>query len=235
MLISLLYHKIKKQNEKKIEKDFLFLSKKYKILFPKETLSKSKLNICITFDDAYFDFYYIIFPILKKFKIKALLSVPSKYILNKTNIDPQIRLNVKNPFLNYKKAPFCTFYELKKMQDSGYVEIANHSYSHSNLIHSRDLEKEILFSKKILEKNLNKEISTFVYPFGKFNKKVHLFVKKSHKYIMRIGSSLNFSFNNFNNLTYRIVADEKNLKDILKTSKYPLYFFNFLKNSLRGR
>lgn len=241
MLISLLYHKI---SEKVLEKEFLYLSKlkKYKIVIPSDKLNfyKSNLNLCLTFDDAYFDFYHLVFPLLKKFKMKAVLAVPVKYILDSTKIDPKIRLNVSSKdFIKYykEKAPFCTFEEIKEMANSGFVEIASHSYSHKNLLkkNTNFLEKEIIFSKKILEEKLQKKIFSFVYPFGKFNKEIHELAKLHYKYIFRIGSTFNLSWQNRNNIIYRITADKKDLKDILSFKNYPIYLFSYFKNILRKR
>ena len=67
-----------------------------------------------------------------------------------------------------------------------------------------NLTDDIIQSKNILNKKLNTNIDTFVYPFGKMNKQIHNKITEHYKYAMRIGSSIN---KNWNNLIYRIDAD----------------------------
>lgn len=229
MNFTLLYHQI--LNSKKIKKDFLFLKKIFKIVVPEEKFYKK--SICLTFDDGLFDFYYYVFPMLKELKIKAILAINPAYIKNRSFLSNQKRLFlIKNKNLHFFKEKFCTWEEIKKMADSNLVKIANHSYSHKNLLEDGiDLKKEIIHSKKIIEEKISKKIDIFVYPFGKFNKKIHNMVKKEYKYIMRIGTTFNLSWQNRNNLIYRINAKDFFRKKIIIF----YYFFSYIKNSLRGR
>ncbi|KPK32655.1 MAG: hypothetical protein AMS24_03535 [Chlamydiae bacterium SM23_39] len=232
MVLVFLYHKIGKGKYsiplKILEKQFLSFKKKYNIVIPGEKLKIFKLNICITFDDAYFDFYHLVFPLLKKYKIKAVLSIPTKYILEKSKKTIKERL-VSSSFEKINKNAFCSWKEIKKMSDSGYVEIASHSYSHSNLITTNNIEKEILLSKKILEEKIKKNISIFIYPFGKFNKKIHKLTKKNYRYIMRIGNTFNIGWKNLNKITYRISSND------LKMKNFIFYLYRYIINIIRKR
>lgn len=245
MILTFSYHRInsdKYSNTEKILKDHLtHIAKNYKVVLPKDKLNPFKLNICLSFDDAFYDFYKYVFPLLKKLKIKAILAVPIKYILESTQIEDDIRLNV--PYKDamkgdiYKtKASFCTWEELKEMVESKIVEIASHSYNHVNLTESKDLNLEIIKSKKILEEKLKTEITTFVYPMGKFNKKIHKLVKEHYKYAMRLGSAINFSWQNISSITYRIISDNlKTKNENLKLKNYISYFWFFFLNTFRRR
>jgi peptidoglycan/xylan/chitin deacetylase (PgdA/CDA1 family) len=246
MLLTFLYHHVgnsKYSNSKEmLETHFAYLKKNYKIVVPNEKLSPFRINICLSFDDAYFDFYHFVFPLLKKLNIKAVLAVPVKYIVDSQDIDPAKRLSVPhnqatNEEIYKAKAPFCTWNELDEMAKSGLVHIASHSYSHKNLLAQEvDLNLEIIESKKKLEQNLNIEISTFVYPLGKFNRNIHKMTMKHYKYAMRIGSSFNFSWQNINKINYRIISD--NLKYVdqnLRFFKFFSYIWFYLSNTLRGR
>ena len=195
----------------------------------------------MSFDDGFYDFYKYVFPVLKKLKIKALLAIPIKYILNETTIDPKIRLSVgykeaMKGVIYKTKAPFCTWQEIKQMVDSNLVEIASHSYNHVNLIDNADLDLEIVESKKILEEKLNTKIATFVYPLGKFDDTVHKKVKKHYKYAMRLGSAINFSWQNISSITYRVISDNlKSKNENLKLKNYISYFWFFFLNTFRKR
>ncbi|HEU64066.1 MAG: Poly-beta-1,6-N-acetyl-D-glucosamine N-deacetylase [Candidatus Anoxychlamydiales bacterium] len=245
MLLTFSYHRInsdKYSNSYKIIEDHLtYIAKKYRVVLPKDKLNPFKLNICLSFDDAFYDFYKYVYPLLKKLQIKAILAIPIKYILESTSVDDEIRLNV--PYKDAMKkniyktqAPFCTWQEIKEMVDSNLVEIASHSYNHINLIDSKNLDLEIIKSKEILEKKLKTEITTFVYPMGKFNEEIHKKVKKHYKYAMRLGSAINFSWQNISSITYRIMSDNlKTKNENLKLKNYISYFWFFFLNTFRRR
>lgn len=76
----------------------------------------------LTVDDGYEDFYVNVFPILKAYKIPAVLGVVGRWIEN--GPDPQeSRID---PY--YAKQQFVTWAQVREMSDSGLVEIASHSY-----------------------------------------------------------------------------------------------------------
>ena len=219
-----------------------FLSKKTNLVVPGDQLIKNRLNVCLTFDDAYFDFFKFAYPLLLKYKIKATLAIPVKYILDETDINDDIRLNTSykeahEDIIYKKKAPFCTYKELLIMKKSNFLNFASHSYSHQNLLNSNiDLKKEIIESKQTLIDKLGSDISTFVYPLGKFNENINNLVKSHYKYAFRIGSALNFSWQNFSNITYRVLCDNiKNEKKIFSLKNFISYFWFYYLNTFRGR
>ncbi len=190
-----------------------FLKERYPIVLPGDPLIKRKRSICLTFDDATFDFYHYVFPLLKEFTIKALLGVPASYILDSTDLTPDERLKVPYPLMMQEgiyeqKAPFCTWKELKEMVSSGLVEVASHSYLHCNLTFNFvDLEREIVRSKELIESKLDQPVTSFIYPFGKMTLAVQEFVSKHYLYAFRIGSALNFGWGNGSKPLCRTIAD----------------------------
>jgi len=185
------------------------ISERYSTIFPGEPITNR--SICLTFDDAYYDFYYYVFPLLKKYNLKALLAVPSAFILDETNIEPEKRLSLKHQdiYENYQaSAPFCTYAELREMVQSGHVEIASHSMNHVNLTQEGvDLEKEIFGSKVMLEDKLGCRIDSFVLPFGKYNDAAVALAQEHYSYVFRIGNALNPSWDGIGGLIYRIKGD----------------------------
>jgi peptidoglycan/xylan/chitin deacetylase (PgdA/CDA1 family) len=115
-----------------------YLVRNFPIVVPGEKLPNAGIAICLTFDDAYYDFYHNVFPLLKKHQIKAVLAVPVKYIVDETSVANQTRLEVpyvqgmENPKYA-QKIPFCTWNELREMSQSGLVEIASCKQSFSAL------------------------------------------------------------------------------------------------------
>lgn len=243
MLLVLLYHRIgegKNANPlKMMERHFEWISRHYRVILPGESLRPFSLDICLTFDDASYDFYHYIFPMLKKLHLRALLAVPVGLIEETTSVDPSIRLSVpySAAMKEKSKTPYCTFKELKEMAHSGFVQMASHSYSHKNLIlNDQDLDFEIIESKRILEEKLSKRISTFVYPLGKFNPAVHQKVKEHYEFAMRIGSSWNTSWQNQSQITYRVIADQlRSFKEPFRVLNRISYSWFYLLNSIRGR
>ncbi|WP_420420658.1 polysaccharide deacetylase family protein [Simkania sp.] len=244
MLLSLLYHRVGKGKYANplsfFEEHFSWIQENYKTVHPGDPLGKEDA-LCLTFDDATFDFYHYIFPLLKSSKLKAVLSVPVAYIPDQTTLSPEKRLE-KIETLQSDPPPipspaYCTWDELREMHDSGLVHIASHSVNHAPLTaETVDPEHELCSSKSLLEDKLNTQITTFVYPYGKFNTQVHALAKKHYSYIMRIGNAINFNWQNRNQLIYRINADaQTTAKAPFHPSKQIKYLFRYLLNTLRKK
>lgn len=241
MLFVLMYHRIghhgKHSNTLQTFRDHLTYLKHYPTLLPGEKCSFFKPSICLTFDDAYYDFYHFVYPLLKEFKMKAILGVPARYILDHTSRTASERLSVPYTLAMQDgvfdtQAPFCTWKEIKEMSESGYVHIASHAYMHCNLTFKFvDLEREIVLSKKIIEDQLNQSIDSFIYPFGRTNRKVHDFVSKHYRYTFRIGSGLNFCWHN--KPLFRIIADNNTLENLFRPSKRIYYFLKSALSAFR--
>ncbi|MFA5410563.1 MAG: polysaccharide deacetylase family protein [Candidatus Omnitrophota bacterium] len=144
------------------ERQIRFLkNNRYNVLPLEEiaTLLKEKKKIpprtmAITFDDGYKDNYALAFPILKKYNLPATIFI----IVNEVNGPDR---------LSWK--------EIRQMRDSGLVSFGSHCLGPeplTNIKSEEDLRREIFASKKILEKNLGREVTTFSYPEGRFNDKI---------------------------------------------------------------
>ncbi len=188
-------------------------------MLPGDPLKRGAL--CLTFDDAHYDFYHTVFPLLKQYNLKALLGVPTRYILEKSNLSSEERLSVpytlamQDGFFD-KKAPFCTWEEIEEMVASGHVQVASHSHAHCNLTFSFvNLQREIIQSKEILEARLKQPVTSFIYPFGRLNGEVHRLVSKHYPYSFRIGSAASFSWDCTRGPISRISADNCGAKELL--------------------
>lgn len=220
------------------EKHLEYISKNYTSLFP--SLSQQVKNaICLVFDDGYYDFYSLIFPLLKKYNLKALLGVVPSVILDDTKKSDTLRLAPEHNHLfeKYKDATFCTYKELQEMQDSGVVQIASHSLTHINLCEDGvSLEDELSLSKSILEKKLHTKVESFIFPFGKYNQKVLNETQKHYKYYFRIGNGINMDFNGVNGIIYRIDADNlKNASSIFSFKNMLKFRFKTFTKQLVGK
>ena len=113
-------------------------------------ISISTRSSVLTFDDGYEDFYKDSFSLLKKYNMKATI-----YIIN--------------DFIGRKG--FLNDAELKEIAKSGLVEIGAHTLDHLylKLIPKSVAEKQILESKKDLEKRYGIDVKTIAYPYGAFS------------------------------------------------------------------
>lgn len=187
-----------------------YLTQNFYITLPFKTLKHNKLNVILTFDDAYYDFYHFAFPILQRHNIPAVLAVSPSFIQDTTDVSIAERLNCPYPDAMFepeyaKKSPFCTEKELKTMHDSGLIEIAAHGFAHKNLADPKtDFCEEALKSKQALELMCQDRIRGFIYPFGKVTRSRHQKILNIYDYAMRIGSALNKTWRK---TLYRIDAE----------------------------
>ncbi len=127
--------------------------------------------VVLTFDDGYFNNYSYAFPLLQKYKAKAVLSVIGYYT------DLYTKTPDENPSYSH-----VTWKDIKKMMDTGLVEMQNHSYN----LHTTDKGRNGTKKKKgesdaqyktMLTEDLGKlqdefktntgyTPNTFTYPFG---------------------------------------------------------------------
>lgn len=166
---------------------------------------------CLTFDDAYCDFYLRAFPFLRSHGIKSVLAVPTQYIIEDTSRPPEERMGSAAAGLRAGEPceghSLCTWRELKELHGSGLVSVASHGHSHARLTGAGDLATELGHSRALLEAKLDAHVPVFVYPFGHFDSVVHTEASSTYEYVMRIGSALNFGWGGRRRLLYRVNAD----------------------------
>ena len=124
---------------------------------PKAVASRSAV---LTFDDGYEDFYSVVAPLLEKYKVKGTV-----YVIN--------------DFVDRRN--FLTTQELKELAKNPYVEIGSHTLDH---VYLKGMAKEIatrqiIESKKQLEKTIGRPVRTFAYPYGAFDQQAIDIVKNA--------------------------------------------------------
>ena len=244
MLLSLTYHHVNSDQfsnkSEVIENHFKYISTRFQTIFPSEyQASIFNLQLCLVFDDAYYDFYHYVYKLLLKYNIKVVLAVPTSYILEDTNYNSKTRLNQMHSDTmksdNYKKiVPFCTWSELTEMAESKLVKIASHGHKHLRLAVSSDdeINKELSLSKKIIESKINDSCNIFVYPYYSFNKKIFEKSMGLYKYCFASGGIINYKIGN--GLIYRVSADGMVKGDELFSLKRLLgYFRGALKKKIK--
>lgn len=129
--------------------------------------------IIITFDDGYESFYVYAYPLLKKYQMKAVMSIVGEYTDKFSQIEDN---NVDYSHLNWS--------QINEMSDGGYVEIQNHTYNLHSITKERkgcvikkgecidDYEKELKADLEKLQKEIllftGRKPNTVTYPYGNF-------------------------------------------------------------------
>ena len=161
----------------------VFASDLESYVYKKTTLPEKP--IVITFDDGYMSDYVYVFPLLKKYNMKANFAIvgalADKY---SSGIDRHV---------DYAQS---TWDEISEMDKSGLAEFLSHSYDMHNLqrrkgvlrTYSETHEKYEKIMKLDIEENndtfishLGKEPSAFVYPFGNRNSETEDIVNEYFK------------------------------------------------------
>jgi peptidoglycan/xylan/chitin deacetylase (PgdA/CDA1 family) len=229
MLLILLYHRAVDcqygNAVATLRAHFGYLSRRFPTALPGEALRPGRLNICLTFDDATADFFGCVFPLLREFSLRAVLAVPTGFIVEKTSLSLEERMGVPGDQamageLFRTKAPFCTWEELKLMAASGLVEVASHSHQHIDLTRPEsDARSEAVRSKTMLEQRLGRPVSTFVFPFGKVDSQTYGIIRQHYQYAMRIGGALNAGWSPKRQPLCRVGADR--VPDIGSLTRWP--------------
>lgn len=117
-------------------------------------------SVVLTFDDGYQDFYTDVFPILKKYRVKATAYIVPGFLGK----------------LNYMTAG-----EVQEIAKSGLVEIGAHTMHHRNLkgMAYKYAYEEIWGSKTMLESLTGKPVVSFAYPYGAYDAQAQAIVEKT--------------------------------------------------------
>lgn len=180
----IIFHNIKKKNEKKFGELILYLKKNWNIISPKifrdhiynKKVIENKRNILITFDDGYKSQKIVCEKFLDPLNIKALFFVVSDFVnivskhqafdfVNKNFYFDKKRIDVEEDMSN------MNIIDLKQLILNGH-SIGGHTRTHACL--SRIKKENIIYDEVVkscleMEKKLNYNIVDFAYTFGDIN------------------------------------------------------------------
>lgn len=125
----------------------------------------SSKPILITFDDGYYSNYEYIYPILKKYNVKASIFIVTD------NVGKEID-GIK----------YLGWNECLEMQKSGLVEIYSHSKKHVfyNKFPVTEIRSDVIESYKVIKENLgDKSFKVFAYPYGAYTNRTVWILKLS--------------------------------------------------------
>lgn len=124
-------------------------------------------TVVITIDDGYQDNFTHIFPVLKKYHLSASIFLTTGDVGKSLTTTSGITL------------PALSWPEIKEMAASGLIEFYPHSHNHPrlDLIPKEQAEREMVESKRVLEKELGRPMDVFAYPFGRYNEEIVTILK----------------------------------------------------------
>jgi peptidoglycan/xylan/chitin deacetylase (PgdA/CDA1 family) len=134
----------------------------------------ARTKIVISFDDGYRDNYIHAFPVLKKYKFPAVISLTTDYIGSEHKNERYKNLPWKRDYLNKD--------EIREMMDNG-ISFGVHTATHPHLteISQEEAESQIVKSRETCRASLNLpyKFLPFCYPYGDYNEKIKEMVRKA--------------------------------------------------------
>ncbi len=149
------------------------IKSRYAILSPDSFFAQrydnSKNNILITFDDGYASWVDFVSPIFKENEIKGLFFVNSGLVHTYGDVDQQQAFVYQNLLLSSSRKTI-SWEGVASLSREGHT-IGGHTESHIRLSGSEEKIQlsEIQNDKIHIEKNIQKNISAFAYPFGRIS------------------------------------------------------------------
>jgi len=206
-------------------------------VLPGEALAHGATNVCLSFDDAYFDFYATVFPLLQRHNLRALLAVPPAFIgeTASSSTADRLRIESEEAFARPERGGFCTWGELAEMVASGHVAVASHGLTHRRLDSAEvDMGAEIDQAQTVLRTRLGCPVESFVFPFGRYSARSLGHARRKHRHVFRIGGALNRSWSG--RVLYRVDADRMATpQSLFAPARILHYRVRFLWNRLRLR
>lgn len=195
-----------------------------------------KKAVLMTFDDGYQSFYAHAYPILKKYKIPALLSVVGQWL------EPNAEQNVQFGDQQVKRQALLSWQELKEMQDSGLIEIGSHSYNlhrgilgnpqgnlqpaattriyqketqqyESDSAYRNRIRQDLKENNQLLKKHGIRSPRVIAWPYGRYNQDVVKIAKREGIQIsLSLDDNSNSNLTQFKQSQFNRILIEKGMK-----------------------
>lgn len=220
--------------EEMLDAHFAHIASRFHCVLPGDALLPGRTNICLTFDDGYFDFYAVVYPLLERHGLRALLAVVPAFIHERVDVPTHARLGAWADGA-VAHGGYCTWPELGEMAASGRVRIACHGFTHVRLDRpDADLHTEVLVSRTLLSTRTGSPIDSFVLPYGRFSSPALRQIKRYYRYVFRIGGADNAGWGG--RILYRVDADQMHAPcDLFAPSRMIAYRLRRYWNILRRR
>ena len=133
--------------------------------------TKLEKSVVLMADDGYQDNYTYAYPIIKRHKVPFTIAMVTGF---SGKISPYTKPDEPKEF------EFMSWTEIKKMQESGYVDFLSHSWSHQSLHqnNTKKIDEQVAVAQKQLEEHLDGIKPIFIYPYGRYGDTVISILKK---------------------------------------------------------
>lgn len=199
--------------------------------------------VLLTFDDGYQSVYTRIFPLLKLFGYPAVVALVGSWMEGDDKSTVRYGDNL------VPRSNFITWGQAKEMVDSGYVEIASHSYDlhrgiqanpqHNNLpaattrlydsktgyesatAYLMRIRDDLTINTQLIERHLGRKPRSMVWPYGKYN---HATIKIARELGMPVTMSLDEGVNDLKDLSHIsrvLVPPRTQLRDFIALLQQP--------------
>ncbi len=128
--------------------------------------------VILTFDDGYEDNYLHLYPLLRRYGMKAVI-----YLLGNRSI----RTNAWDTPKGEPETPLMNERQILELAKSGSVEFGAHSMTHFSLpgLPLETVVREVQDCMKSLEGLLGKQVISFAYPYGDYNEETQKVVAEA--------------------------------------------------------
>lgn len=132
----------------------------------------SPKTVALTFDDGFQNFYTTAFPVLEQYGFQATVFLVTDFCGKNNDW-------AGNP-PDFPPSRLLAWQEIKELRDYG-IEFGSHTRTHPDLtkISNSEATRETVESKAAIENALGTKVTTFAYPFGKFNIAVRACAEKN--------------------------------------------------------
>jgi peptidoglycan/xylan/chitin deacetylase (PgdA/CDA1 family) len=151
-----------------LDAHFAHIARNFACVLPGDPLASDRLNVCLTFDDVYFDFPQRVLPLLERHDLRALLAVSPGLVPSTVDL-AATRLALADAATDPSAVPesLCTWDELRAVVRSGRVAIAAHGLSGIRLDRRKiDVDREIVYPGEFLGSLLGIPVESYRYVFG---------------------------------------------------------------------
>ncbi|MCK4763594.1 MAG: polysaccharide deacetylase family protein [Candidatus Aminicenantes bacterium] len=111
----------------------IFLDEYYAVEKGEQSHPKDQRAVCLTFDDGCLDNWIYVFPLLKKYHMKATIFVSPEFVDTRNPVRKNLEAHWNNEaaLAEIDRWGFLSWEEMRIMEKSGLVDIQSHTLSHT--------------------------------------------------------------------------------------------------------
>jgi peptidoglycan/xylan/chitin deacetylase (PgdA/CDA1 family) len=183
-------------------------------------------SVMITFDDAYADLCQYAFPVLEKHGFPTIVFVPTSLVGTRIKCGPRD---------SEAELPLMTHEQLLQWAARG-VTFGAHSRTHADLtaLDRFAAANEIIGSRDDLARLIGTPVTSFAYPYGKYNGELESVVAQSFSTAFAIEEGLNDSSIPLSALRRTMVQNNDSLVDVLLRARYGKSVLQRLRTAVRS-